>query len=293
MSAIEVAVAARRIVEATMAGLIRQMTVERGMDPREFALYAYGGAGGLHVAGYLRELGCDRAVIPLGDLSTTWSAYGCATSDVLQVHERPMRLRSPLDAELLKACFAEMDAEARRQLSADGIPAERQMIERSVEMKYPLQIHQVEVDVEESDLDPAAIDQLVARFTARYEQLYGRGSSWEGAGVELVGCRIVARGTLPAPQTRIGAEAREADTDGAERKTIWATEGGYEELDARVIWTGALPPDTPVEGPAVIEAETTTVLVPPGCSAAVTQAGDLTLTLTGDRVGVSSASAYA
>jgi N-methylhydantoinase A len=292
MSAIEVAVAARRIVEATMAGLIRQMTVERGMDPREFALYAYGGAGGLHVAGYLRELGCDRAVIPLGELSTTWSAYGCATSDVLQVHERPMRLRSPLDAVALKDAFADLEEGARRQLTEDGIPDDRQHIERSVEMKYPLQIHQVEVDVDESDLDPATIDQLVKRFTVRYEQLYGRGSSWEGAGVELVGCRVVARGTLLTPQTRTGAGGS-ADEEATERLMVWATGSGHEQFDARVIPASSLPPGTPIDGPAVIEADTTTVVIPPGCSAAVTQAGDLTLSLASDRARAADALANA
>jgi N-methylhydantoinase A len=262
-----------------MAGLIRQMTVERGMDPREFALYAYGGAGGLHVAGYLRELGCDRAVIPLGELSTTWSAYGCATSDVLQVHERPMRLRSPLDAEALRDAFAKIELDARRQLSEDGIPEARQHIERSVEMKYPLQIHQVEVDIEESDLDPAAIEQVVTRFTARYEQLYGRGSSWAGAGVELVGCRVVARGALLTPQSRASAATGPGAASITARSMVWATESGHEQLDAPVIVANSLAPGTPIEGPAVIEADTTTVVIPPGCSAAVTTAGDLTLSL--------------
>jgi N-methylhydantoinase A len=293
MSAVEVAVAARKIVEATMAGLIRQMTVERGMDPREFALYAYGGAGGLHVAGYLRELGCDRAVIPLGELSTTWSAYGCATSDVLQVHERPMRLRSPLDAALLKEAFGQMEAAARRQLTEDGIPSDRQHIELSVEMKYPLQIHQVEVEVEPSDLDPDAVDQLVARFTARYEQLYGRGSAWAGAGVELVGCRLVARGALLTPQGRSGAEDREAAAAPGERPVVWTTESGHEQLNTQVLAASSLPPGTPIGGPAVIEADTTTVVIPPGCSATVTEAGDLTLSLASDRAELLQASAYA
>jgi N-methylhydantoinase A len=283
MSAVDVAIAARRIVEATMAGLIRQMTVERGMDPRDFALYAYGGAGGLHVAGYLRELGCDRAVIPLGELSTTWSAYGCATSDLLQVYERPMRLRSPLDPDALKVAFAGMEAQARDQLDEDGIPEERQSIRRSVEMKYPLQIHQVEVDFEESDLEPSMIERLVARFTARYEQLYGRGSSWEGAGVELVGCRLVARGRLLTPQGRAGASDSSAHMAVTERPMVWANGAGHEQLVAPVISAASLMPETPVEGPAVIEADTTTVVIPGECSAAVTGAGDLIINQAWDR----------
>ena len=145
MDAIEAALAARHIVEAQMADLIRQMTVERGMDPRDFALYAYGGAAGLHVAGYLRELGSERAIIPLGTLSTTWSAYGCATSDVVHMHERALHLSSPFDAATLDTVLDELETAAREELAAEGIAAERQAVERFAEMKYPLQIHRVEV----------------------------------------------------------------------------------------------------------------------------------------------------
>jgi N-methylhydantoinase A len=160
-------------------------------------------------------------------------------------------------------------------------------------MKYPLQSHQVEVDVDESDLDSSTMDRLVARFTARYEQLYGRGSSWEGAGVELVGCRVVARGTLLAPQSRSGAESGAGDGSANRRSVVWATEIGHEQLDTRVMSANSLPPGTPIEGPAVIEADTTTVVIPPGCSAAVTEAGDLTISLAPDRAVLTSASAYA
>jgi N-methylhydantoinase A len=275
MSAVDVAVAARRIVAAQMADLIRQMTVERGMDPREFALYAYGGAGGLHVAAYLRELGCAHAVIPLGTLSTTWSAYGCATSDLLQIYERPIRMKSPIDVDVLRATFAELEDAATADLVADGIPADRQVMERTVEIKYPLQIHQVEVRIEESD----TAEQVLGRFIERYEQLYGSGSAWTEAAVEVVSCRVVARGTLLQPQARAaGATAASGQED--ERLVVWIDDdGSARELATRVVSTTAMEPGSAVEGPLIIEAETTTVVVPPGASAIVTTHGDLMLEL--------------
>ena len=118
MDAIEAALAARHIVEAQMADLIRQMTVERGMDPRDFALYAYGGCGGLHVAGYLRELGSRAGDHPARQLSTTWSAYGCATSDVVHIHERALHLSSPFDAARLDTVLAELEEAARERARA-------------------------------------------------------------------------------------------------------------------------------------------------------------------------------
>jgi N-methylhydantoinase A len=275
MSAIDVAVAARRIVAAQMADLIRQMTVERGMDPREFALYAYGGAGGLHVAAYLRELGCGHAVIPLGTLSTTWSAYGCATSDLLQIYERPVRMKSPIDMSVLEDMFSELENVAATDLAADGIPADRQVMERSIEIKYPLQIHQVEVQVNPSDTG----DDVLARFVERYEQLYGKNSAWSGAAVEVVSARVVARGTLLQPQAR-ATDASVEDGSGGERTVVWIDDdGSAHELVTQVVSTAAMEPGTEVAGPLIIEAETTTVVVPPGASATVTPHGDLMLEL--------------
>jgi N-methylhydantoinase A len=271
MSAIDVAVAARRIVAAQMADLIRQMTVERGMDPREFALYAYGGAGGLHVAAYLRELGCAHAVIPLGTLSTTWSAYGCATSDLLQIYERPVRMKSPIDMDFIRAAFTELEAAAQADLAADGIPAERQVMERTIEIKYPLQIHQVEVRTGETD----TADQVLSRFIERYEQLYGSGSAWTEAAVEVVSCRVVARGTLLQPQVR-GAAGTAAGGGEDERSVVWVNDdGSAQELATRVVSTTAMEPGLQLAGPLIIEAETTTVVIPPDASATVTPHGDL------------------
>ncbi len=87
MDVVEAAAGAARIVEYQMADLMRQMTVEQGLDPREFVVYAYGGAGAAHAAVFARELGCTEVVVPLGDLASTWSALGVMSSDVLHVYE--------------------------------------------------------------------------------------------------------------------------------------------------------------------------------------------------------------
>jgi N-methylhydantoinase A len=273
MSAREVAVATRRIVVSQMADLIRQMTIERGMDPREFALYAYGGAGGLHVAAYMHELGCGHAVIPLGTLSTTWSAYGCATSDLLQIYERSLRMRSPIDMDVVNAAFDELEAGARRDLEADGIPAGRQVMERSVEIKYPLQIHQLDVAIAAAD----TAEDLVSRFVGRYEQLYGIGSAWDEATVEMVGCRVVARGSLLQPMsTAVDTAANGGEA--IERPVVWIDDdGAAEEILTPVVGPDAMPPAAALAGPLIIESETTTVVVPPTASAVVTPHGDLML----------------
>jgi N-methylhydantoinase A len=274
-SAVETALSARRIVDAQMADLIRQMTVERGMDPRDFAVYAYGGAAGLHVEGYLRELGCTRGVVPLGTLSTTWSAYGCATSDVVHVHESAVHFGTPFDPAAIAATLDELEAQARQELVAEGLPAERISVERIVEMKYPLQIHRVDVAIAPGTIDAAAAEQIGVAFAVQYEKLYGKGSAFEGAGSEIVGARVTGRGALPQPRARTAEAGAIAEV--VERTVTWASPDGPEELATAVIPAEMLVTNqrSDVDGPAIIQGATTTIIVPPGASAAADDHGNV------------------
>ncbi|HWE39310.1 MAG TPA: hydantoinase/oxoprolinase family protein [Isosphaeraceae bacterium] len=276
LTAIEVALSARQIVNAQMADLIRQMTVERGMDPRDFALYGYGGAGGLHVAGYLAELGSVRGIVPLGTLSTTWSAYGCATSDVVHVFERAIQLSSPFEGGLLQEALAELEREAREELAQEGIDADRQDIERFVEMKYPLQIHRVEVPVDADDVARPG-ESLAQKFASIYDQLYGKGSAFEGAGSEIVGARVLGRGRLPQPRVKAAADGDAGEVPS--REIVWASEDGPRRLDTRIVPAGRAAELSPIDGPAVVAAATTTILVPPGATATTDEAQNLVIDL--------------
>ena len=91
------AAGAVRIVNHHMGELMRQMTVEQGLDPRDFVVYAYGGAGPVHATGYARELGVKEVVVPLSSLASTWSALGVMSSDVLHVYEHAELMPAPFD----------------------------------------------------------------------------------------------------------------------------------------------------------------------------------------------------
>ena len=273
-NAIEAALAARRIVEAQMAGLIRQMTVERGMDPRDFAVYAYGGAAGMHLEGYLRELGCQRGIVPLGTLSATWSAYGCATSDVVHVYDRAFQMSTPFDIGALTALFDELEQAARDELLSEGLAADHITVERAVEMKYPLQIHRVDVPIATGSIGDD-LTTIAEAFAARYEQLYGKGSAFEGAGSEIVGCRVIGRGSLPQPVARMA----ESDASTAQAATLatWSTPEGPQELETAVVLADALIAGvvSDVSGPAIIRGATTTIVIPPGASASADGYGNV------------------
>lgn len=246
------------------------------MDPRDFAVYGYGGAGGLHVAGYLAELGSVRGIVPLGTLSTTWSAYGCATSDVVHVFERAIQLGSPFSGTLLQDTLAELEREARDELSEEGIDAERQVVDRFVEMKYPLQIHRVEVPVDADEVARPG-ETLGQKFASIYDQLYGKGSAFEGAGSEIVGCRVVGRGRLPQPRVKTAAEADAGEVPS--RSIVWAGEDGAQRLDTRIVPAARAAELSPIAGPAVVAAATTTILVPPGATASTDAAQNLVIDL--------------
>jgi N-methylhydantoinase A len=260
-----------------MAELIRVMTVQRGLDPRDFVVYAYGGAGGLHVAGFTAELGGVRAVVPLGELSAAWSAFGCATANLVHIHEHVETLASPFEAGRLDEIFAGLDRAARERLGAEGIPADRQVLARSVEMKYPLQIHQVEIEV---DGDPAAgADRLAGRFAERYEQLFGAGAAFEGAGCQVVLCRVTGRGLLPRPDVlRDGAGASsQALAASRTRPVTWVSPSETTMLETPVLGVEETAGGGTVEGPAIVEGASTTILVPPGTRGTVDASGDLVL----------------
>jgi len=284
MDALEVAAAARRIVDAQMAELIRVMTVQRGMDPRDFVIYAYGGAGGLHVAGFVRELGGARAVVPLGELSATWSAFGCATANLVHIHEHVETLTSPLDAGRLDVIFAGLEREAHERLASEGIPEDRHVLERSVEMKYPLQLNQVEVEAPAGPLPPDAGRLLADRFAERYEQLFGAGAAFEGAGCQIVLCRVTARGLLSRPEVlRDGTDmSGRALSASRTREVLWVSPDGTSTLTTSIHDVAETAGGGTIEGPAIVEGASTTILLPPGTRGVVDASGDMVLETIGD-----------
>ena len=199
MCEVEAAAGAVRIIESQMADLMRQMTLEQGLDPRAFVVYAYGGAGGAHAANFARELGCRTVVVPLGDLASTWSALGVMSSDVLHVYEKAQLMAAPFDADALNGVYDELEGRARAQLAEEGFTGDAVEIRRFADMKFNLQIHQVEVPVPAGTLGPAEAEAQVDRFVERYEQVYGAGSAFTGAGVQAGVFRVSARGRVRTP----------------------------------------------------------------------------------------------
>ena len=234
MSVKELAAGAVRIAESKMAELMRQMTLQRGLDPREFVIFSYGGAGPTHACEYARELGIGRIVVPLGSISAAWSAFGTLCADVLHVYEKSDLLSQPFDIGHINEVFAGLESKGRQQLEEDGIEAGRIEIQRFVEVKYRMQIHQLPVPVPPGELDEQDLEKVFARFEEIYEGFYGKGSAYREAGVEIGLFKINAVGKLVKPAIPRQSSA-DAEPCSKTREIFWPALG--EQIDTP-IYTG-------------------------------------------------------
>lgn len=262
MSPEEAAVAATRVINHQMADLIRKITIERGHHPRDFTVFSCGGAAGLHALQYTALLGSLRAVVPLGDTASVWSALGAASSDLLYVHERSLIRSEPFDAAELTATYGELEQRATARLRADGVAPEDITIKRFADLKFSAQVNVVETPVDGGEIAGATLDRLATEFEVTYERLYGKGSGLRDAGIELNEVRIRATGRQPKPALATFAPEGEAPAPAASHgmRRAWdANAGEFADFD---VWHGpALRSGNRVLGPAVVELPETTVVL--------------------------------
>jgi N-methylhydantoinase A len=283
LAPIEVAAGIVEIVDNRMADLIRASTVRRGLDPRDFALFAYGGAGPCHVGAYARELGCGTVVIPRGNAASVWSAYGIAEADLVKVHETNNIRIFPLPATELNAGFAELERAAVEHMTGQGVAPEQTLLEREVDLRYHNQIFELAVSVAGGELDDAAAAQIERDFIRRYEEVYGEGAGFKGMGVELVTLRVRSHGRRERPE-RTQPESsvngsRPVAAPSAHRDVYWSRTTGFAETaiysDPSVLVAGVQ-----LTGPAVLEMPDTTICVHPGQTLEVDSGGNFRLSVT-------------
>ncbi|MBL8385363.1 MAG: hydantoinase/oxoprolinase family protein [Burkholderiales bacterium] len=264
LSVMETAAGIARIAEFKMADIIRKTTVQKGFDPRDFVLYAFGGAGPVHASVFGAELGVKKVVIPLRHIASTWCALGAASADILHVYEQVDIQVSPFDVARANRSLAALEAQARARMDKDGIARSRRRYAFSVDMRHKGQINEVEVPLPGGRLTAALLASLRERFYVRYEQLYGHGSSYRNARLELVTLRLRASAETPRPKL---AKARTltatipAAAKRPARPVYWAE---LKKTRPTPIYDGALlRPGNRIAGPAVVETTDTTVVIHP------------------------------
>ena len=265
-----------QIVEFQMADLIHKATIQKGFDPRDFVLFAFGGAGPAHAGVFAAELGVAKVVIPQRATASVWCAFGAASVDLLHIYERVDIMASPFDLDRINALLESLRGQAQTQLLADGLPEDRHRFRFALDMRHKGQIHEVEVGLDEALVGQAEFERLPERFTSLYERLYGSGSSLAGARLEIVTARCRASAATPKPSfVKHDAPTGEIPSDArlGRRSVYWPRIAGTSGdaaagLPGRIetpIYDGhRLVPGNRLEGPAVVELETTTVVLHPG-----------------------------
>lgn len=259
---------ARGVIEistAKMADLISQRTINKGHDPREFTIYAYGGAGPLYLPSIAHRLSVDEVIVPTGDSSSVWSAVGISSSDVLHRHEMSnMRTFAPFDPDELTSQFESIEENIRTELEAEGFDDDDIRMERYANVSYGLQVHEVTVPVPSGELTQEDTQEVIARFEEKYEDLYGEGAGASQTGFELVTIRVDGYGESVKPSLRAAGESKtETKADGGKVETeevFWPSEDRY--LESSIYYQDDIGPGMEFEGPAVMRLENTTVAVP-------------------------------
>jgi N-methylhydantoinase A len=254
-----------RIINTRMAEGIRLVSVRRGVDPRRFAILSFGGAAGLHVTDVARQLDVRRVIVPR--LAAVLSAWGMLASDLrCEIARTHIGDASSLDPDALRAAYRDMEAEGRARLAeaAHGGPIH---VRRSADMRYGEQIFEVNVPLNGLDFEsPDLVQQMAAAFHARHEALYTYALRDQEA--VLVNARVTAVGELPSlPQEGNLASGRPAAPRGYRRIYL----GGWR--DVPIYAFGELAPGQAIDGPAVVESGTTTVLLRAGDRATTTPVG--------------------
>jgi len=275
-----------RVANAQMADLVRRASVQRGHDPRNFVLYAYGGAAPQHVGRYAAEIGVKAIVIP--GLAPEFSAWGAASSDMRTSYEIELPARPLshfLDAEI--DAFARLEQRARAEF--DGLTgaalAGAVEIRRRIGLKFSRQLHRIDIDVPSSRLGSTEIAAAEAAFRSRYEQIVGRGSAHAKSMIELAAIVVEARMPIVMPGST--ATPKLGAPRSVRHRLAWF--GGREMETPVFLWAG-LGTDATISGPAFIESEQTTVVIYPGQTATTDVDGNLMITMPAQRKSTASPS---
>ena len=278
LSVEDAAAAIYAVQNAQTGDLLRKTVVEAGHDPREFVLYAFGGAGPAHCARYAAEVGVRDVVVPLGPVASAFSAYGLASSDIVLAAELSDPHALPVDPARAQANFEQLERQVRDGLARQGVQYARVELHRSLDLRYTMQLAEVSVPVREGPLDTAELAAVADCFERRYAELYGQGSGFSAAGIQAITYRARGVGVLPfSPKLPDLPPAVSPDPAAARIGTRPVRLGGPTFVDTAIYDYSKLRAGHVITGPAVVEVPTTTVVVPAEMTGTVDHLGNLTI----------------
>ena len=262
ISVIEAAEGIYRLVNSRMSGALAVITTQRGFDPRDFSLITAGGAGPIHATAIAEELGVSRTIIPRH--SSVFCAEGMLMCDLRHEYVRTYpRAVEDTDIETLNQLYLEMAEEGTKTLNAEGIASERISISYDMDLRYIGQYSEVTVPFEigkDGKISRELFNEIVAAFHQRHDLLYGY--SLPNAAVEIVNLRVSCRGITDKPEMRKRDYKGEDASSALKGKRQAFFEARF--METLVYDVEKLEFGNKVNGPALLEQATTTVVVPPG-----------------------------
>ena len=265
------------VANANMQRALRVVSVERGYDPRDFALVAFGGAGPLHACRLAEDLDVPKVVVP--QTAGVLSALGLLISDVLY-DDSVSRVRQwdEVSPSTLRDTFADLSEQGDQRLADEDVPPTDRQFDRTADLRYVGQSFEISVPVPDGDVDEDTLDTVVERFHERHERRFGHADPSEP--VELVTLRLRARGLVETPEFE--PPTTEGSVADAVREVRTATYDG-DDHEATIYDRSSLPTDATFDGPAVVEGKESTVVVHPGQTAEVDAHGNLVVETRGGR----------
>ena len=265
------------IVNSNMADAIRMISIERGHDPREYALVAFGGAGPVHAGRIGEELGIKKVIIPPNP--GVFSAMGLVCTDLKRDYVRSLyTLMAEEDvAEQMRQVRNGITAKAQDMLARSGITEDNWEFRYSIDMRYGHQAYELTVPVEDSEIEEGALEAIAERFHSQHFTTYDYNAPDEP--IQLVNMRVSAIGKFGADfiASRNSSASGNGGISARSQREVYFKESG--RISCSVYDRGDLYPGAEIQGPAVIQESSSTVIVYPNQSAAATEFGTIEITV--------------
>jgi N-methylhydantoinase A len=265
-----------QVATAAMANVVRHVTLERGLDPRDFTLVAYGGGGPLHAASVAKELSIGKIIIPTAP--GHFSALGMLMADLRRDYVQTLFERlDDLEMFELEDQFKKLEAEGRQALEASGIPPDRIVFERAADMRYIGQEHAVAVRMPAEVGDERARAEIKRLFDQAHDLRYSHSAPEESA--DIVSLRVSAIGRLGKPQFPEIPQGGKTPARNARRGVRAVNFEGAGAVESTVYDRSRLLQGNVIAGPAIIEEVASTTVVEPGDTVTVNAFGYLIMQL--------------
>jgi N-methylhydantoinase A len=260
-----------RIIDAKMADLVRRVVVERGLDVRSFTMVAYGGAGPLHVGAYAPDVGVGNVLV--SPHASVFSALGLAGAEYRAVYLRSDPMTMPADPAAVDAAFVRLEQQAAADFATSGLPPPL-ALERGIDLRFRRQTHRLTIPLSRRPMTGAGLDRASDQFASEYERVFGTGTAYRPAGIEVAAFRVTASAPRARPRAALRPPRAIAQPASSRRAYFgeWTDTPVYASTDLGL--------HQELVGPALVEAPGTTTVLHPGQVLTVDDDGNLAIRVT-------------